>query len=204
MKEKLLNEILVIEWDMFKSVTNVGGEASCQQDQKTFLIMRTSQLLSWNEAMLISYLEDLKNAKRDGINLMSEKYGHMMKYTFPSEYKQIENKLPPKSDEIVLLAEIITVMMVQWAKDLKNKYPNIVGAGRPIESTGDTQQVTSIETYSKGELLTYGIKTLKLSLEYYTKCLAEGINNYEEVLTNTVKMYGFNSIAQADMSFQKH
>ena len=38
-----------IEWEMFHAVQGIDGPASCQQDRKTFEIMRSSQLLGWNE-----------------------------------------------------------------------------------------------------------------------------------------------------------
>ena len=198
LKEELIKEIFLIEWDMFKKVSNVGGEASCQQNQKTFMIMRVSQAMSWTEPMLESYLEDLKSAKKEGRNLMTEKYAHMMKSTFPEEYKEIAHRLPIISEDAISLVERITSMMVQWAKEMKKKYPNVVATGRPIERKGDNAYDTSLETYSRGELLTYGISTLQLSWDYFSKCLAEGLNNYEAVLTNMVKLYGYDSIQRAE------
>lgn len=198
MKEDLVKEIIMIEWDMFRKVLNAGGEAPCQHNRKTFIIMRMSQAMTWTEPMLESYLEDLKNAEREGRNLMTEKYARMMKDAFPDEYKQLVDRLPALCHEEVSLADKITVLMVKWVMELKKKYPNVVGAGRPIESTGDTPYDTSIETYSRGELLTYGIRTLRLSWDYFSKCLAEGCNNYESVLKYMVKLQGYNSIEQAE------
>ncbi len=134
---------------------------------------------------------------------MTEKYARMMKYTFPDEYKQLVHRLPPVCYEAELLADRITALMVEWVKELKEKYPSVVGAGRPIESSGDSIHNTSIETYSRGELLTYGINTLKLCWKYFSGCEAQGINHYEGVLKNMVILYGYESIEQAEEDLRR-
>ena len=50
--------------DMFGKVQNRGGRAACQNDARTFFIMRTSQLAAWNEEMRQSYLDDLRARRR--------------------------------------------------------------------------------------------------------------------------------------------
>jgi len=47
-RKELTNCILELEWDMFTNVTNVGGRASCQDDRKTFIIMRKAQAHIWS------------------------------------------------------------------------------------------------------------------------------------------------------------
>ncbi|MGE5628520.1 MAG: DUF4125 family protein [Solirubrobacterales bacterium] len=203
MKEELIKEILLIEWDMFKNVSNAGGQAPCQQNLKTFIVMRMSQAMSWTEPMLESYLEDLRKAKDEGRNLMTEKYARMMKYTYPEEYYKLMHRLPILSEEAILLAERITELMLEWVKEIKQKYPIVTGAGRPLERTEGSSYNTSIETYTRGEFLTYGIKTLRLSWDYFSKCKSKGINNYEMVLKNTVKLYGYDSMQQAEEDAMK-
>jgi hypothetical protein len=198
MKEELMKEIFLLEWDMFTNVSNVGGTASCQQDTKTFLIMRTSQIMSWTEPIMESYLEDLRAAKQEGRNLMSEKYAHMMKYTYPEEYSLLESRLPRISEEASELIDRITMVMIGWVKAMKLKYPCVISAGRPIDSFEDTPYETSLETYTRGEFSTYGIKTIKLCWEYFSKCFIEGTNIYEGVLLNMVKLYGYSSIEQVE------
>jgi len=61
-RKELTNCILELEWDMFTNVTNVGGRASCQDDRKTFIIMRKAQAHIWSMNTLISYLYDLEDA----------------------------------------------------------------------------------------------------------------------------------------------
>jgi hypothetical protein len=197
-KEKLITEILSIEWEMFRSVASEGGEAECQREQKTFVIMRLSQALSWNEQMLESYLEDLKRARNEGRNLMTEKYARMMRYTHPDEYVLLAYRLPVLNSEKEELADRITAIMVSWAMELSRKYPHVLATGRAIERSGDSANETSLETYCRGELQTYGLRTLQLSVEWFSRCLSEGVNSYERVLENIVKMYGYGSIEEAE------
>ena len=197
-KKDLIKNILQIEWDMFRSVSNNGGTAPCQEDAKTFEIMRASQAMSWTEVMLESYLEDLIAAQKADRNLMTEKYARMMKNTFPDEYVLIVGRLPALDTQTLFLMDRISAMMLARNKELKEKYPNVIGAGRPLYSTEDSSYSTSLETYSKRELSTYSAKTLGLFYDYFIKCMAEGLNNNEVVLENTVKLYGFTSIEQAE------
>ena len=148
--------------------------------------------------MLSSYLKDLEMATKEGRNLMTEKYARMMEYTFPKDYKELAHRLPEVSSESRLLVDKITTLMLAWAMQMKLKYPNVIGAGRPIYSLEDTSQDTSIETYCRGELLTYGTMTLSICWEHYSKCLLEEINCYELVLDNMVKLYGYKSIEDAN------
>ncbi len=77
-KEELIAKIIGIEWEMFRSVTNIGGTAGCQEDPKTFEIMRPSQAMSWSDEALESYLEDLQEAEKNERNLITEKYARIM------------------------------------------------------------------------------------------------------------------------------
>ncbi|MBN2028502.1 MAG: DUF4125 family protein, partial [Actinobacteria bacterium] len=76
-KEELIAEILDIEWDMFTSVQARDGGASCQEDRRSFHIIRAADFLTWSEATLASYLNDLKTAQDRGRNPMTEKYARM-------------------------------------------------------------------------------------------------------------------------------
>ena len=95
MKEDLAAKILEIEWKMFQNVPNIGGTALCQQDPETFEIMRFSQTMSGSEAFLESYLCDLKEAKKNERNLLTEKYARMMASTSPREYSRANRRNKP-------------------------------------------------------------------------------------------------------------
>ncbi len=44
----------------------IDGPAACQQDRKTFEVMRSSQLQAWNQEIAESYLDDLSRAQAGG------------------------------------------------------------------------------------------------------------------------------------------
>jgi hypothetical protein len=197
-KQSLITEIVEIEWSMFQSVPNIGGRASCQDDWKTFEIMRSSQAASWSEAALESYLNDLKHAEKSSRNLLTEKYAQMMKFTRPSEYARIEHLLPPIDPEVTELVDRILAIVLEWEKKLSQKYPNIMKKGRPLFRTEDTIFATSLETYLRGELVTYSRRTLELYLANVLQQCSENINGSEISLAYTVKRYGFKSLEEAN------
>ena len=49
---------------MFQQVRNRHGRAACQDDERTFTIMRLSQFAAWDEATLTSYYQDLLATKK--------------------------------------------------------------------------------------------------------------------------------------------
>lgn len=159
-RNRLVANIVELEWKMFQVVPNIGGKASCQDDFTTFRIMRSSQAASWSEGALESYLSDLKEAESSGRNLLTEKYARMMRSTSPSEYAHIEHMLPPVDPRAVELIEQALSIILEWEKELLEKYPYILGKGRPLFAKGDSGAVTSLETYLRGELATYSVRTL--------------------------------------------
>ena len=52
-------QIAALEWELFDKVHNRGGRAACQNDKRTFFIMRMSQFSAWTEDMRRSWLEEL-------------------------------------------------------------------------------------------------------------------------------------------------
>jgi hypothetical protein len=197
-KKDIISSIIDLEWKMFQNVKNTGGKASCQEDYHTFRINRLSQAQSWSDPALESYLNDLKKAEKDGRNLLSEKYARMMASTSPSEYKQIAHLLPPLDSEALSFADKIVAIAMEWEEALADKYPHIVKRGRPIHSSQDTLFVTSVETYLRGELLTYSKKTLELVYENYLIQHSKNINGSEIILEHLIKQYGYSSLEQAN------
>jgi len=198
-KEALIAKIIDLEWNMFHMLSNIGGKASCQEDPKTFKIMRYSQAVSWAEDALESYLTDLSEAQKNNRNLLMEKYARMMKSTSPWEYyDRLEKRLPVLEPETLQVIENIVQIVLEWEEELSVEYPSLVKRGRPIHSTEDSQFITSIETYLRGELATYSLTTLEM---YYKNILwqkSENINGSEITLNSMVKQYGFNSLAEAN------
>jgi len=197
-KEEIVAKIIAIEWKMFQDVPNIGGTAPCQKERQTFEIMRLSQAASWSEAALESYFDDLTEAQKQQRNLMTEKYARMMKSTSPAEYARIEHLIPPVSVEALSLIEKIAAIILDWEEELFKKYPFVLRQGRPVRSSSDTLFVTSLETYLKGELATYSLKTLEVYHEHLVKEQAEHINGSEITLAQTIKQYGFHSLEEAN------
>jgi len=197
-KKELILKIIDKEFEMFQNVKDMYGRASCQDDPKTFKIMRASQFVSWSAEALESYLNDLDEAAAGNRNLLAEKYARMMQSTMPLKYFEIKHLLPELDPETILLVNKIVAIEVEWQKEAMNKYPDIVGRGRSIYSSQDNSMSTSMETYIRGELLTYSRKTLEL---YYKNCLglkSKGINGALTTLLFTVKKYGYSTLEEAN------
>ena len=197
-KNTIINQIVDIEWIMFDKVNNIGGRASCQDEKQTFYIMRSSQLGAWNEALLGSYLEDLQQAKAEGRNPLSEKYGYMMERTSPAEFAAIRSQLPARVPEKDALIDQICAQQTDWQEQLAERFPKLTGRGRSIRRAEDTPVNTSFETYMWGELATYSMRTIRIYADYVEEVRKEGKSIPEMVLLNTVKQYGFDSLETAE------
>lgn len=187
-KEKLIEEILEKEWSYFSKLNNIGGRADCQDNGEDFIIMRKSQWETFNEETLLSYLEDL-NSKN---NPLFQKYGQMMKYNSPEEYEKLKVILESPSKNKITLVEKIMSIYMEWEEDFFKKYLIFSSMGRPLYSTEDDNIETSIETYLRGELLSYSEKTLKLYLDYIIDNKEKNINLAIKNMDNLAKMQGFN------------
>ena len=196
-KAERISDILSREWNMFQKVQNTGGRASCQDDQRGFCVMRGVQFAAWVDAMLASYQNDLIRAEETGENLLSEKYGYMMKETHPEEYEQIRELLAPVSAEKERLAEQILAIEIPQTRRFRAMYPKLGSRGRPLtaaESFGET----SVETYTRGELLTYSEETLRLYLAYLQKLEQHHIMFPLLVMKATVRASGYYSLDAAE------
>lgn len=203
-KEDLIDRIVEAEWKMFQDVPNIGGRAACQDDFKTFRIMRAGQSASWSEATLESYLDDLNKAESSRRNLLTEKYARMMRSTSPSEYARIKHLLPAVDPKAIELIEQIVKIVLEWEQELLEKYPYIFKRSRPLFSTVDSVGVTSMETYLRGELATYSLRTLELYLGHIQKEQSEDINGSAITLLSMMKQYGFTSLEEANERMKSH
>lgn len=195
---ELIEMAAEIEWEMFSSVENRGGKASCQTRPGTFAVMRMSQLKSWSFEVLESYYKDLKNAKAVNRNLCTEKYAYMMEFTHPDEYRELECHLPHVSENTLAKIREIVRINLAWEKETERKYPKLRSHGRPLESKYDSPTSMSVETYLFCELKTYSEETIELLYQYTRKCQNENINLAENILANTMSMYGFYSLEEAE------
>ncbi len=188
----IANKIVDIEWEMFQNVNNVGGKASCQTNYEKFKAMRLSQILAFNEAINISYYNDLVQAKNDGKNLLEEKYARMMYFTHNDEYEKIKDRLTILTKEHYEIVKQIAQVYQEWENEFIIKYPNISKFSRL------STNATSTNVYLKGEMLTYSLNTLTLIKEYVEKLQATNKNLVEKINYITMKFYGYDSLQEAE------
>ena len=198
---KLIESIISLEWNMFQKVKNIGGRASCQDNYKTFYIMRRSQYENWTDEMLRCYYTYAASCEANGRNLMTEKYGRMMEYTDPHYYHEyIASRMPYVPEKSRRLIDEIVEIMVGWGKELAKRYPKLSGAGRPITADGDSAGCTSQETYERGELATYPADLLELYAAYLKELKGQGRSLAYMIQENMVHLYGFKTVDEAEAS----
>lgn len=198
MSQDLIAQIVAQEWAMFNEVQNNGGRASCQNDPKGFEIMRSSQLKTWSEEVLVSYLNDLTTAAYMGRNMLTEKYAYMMEDTHPEEFAQIKQFLPEVPPEVQVKIDEIVDINLDWQQEAEEKYPNLRAKGRPLTSKEDTPYETSFETYLRGELKTYSQETILRLHAYTLACLEKHYNMAIANLQNMTAQYGYANLDEAN------
>ena len=196
---ELIQKIVDLEWEMFSTVNNEGGKASCQSRPATFEIMRRSQILTWSAEIMESYFKDLTQAKAAGRNLCTEKYAYMMEYTDPAQFEKLRPFLPPVEEEKRHLIGEIVAINLDWERSVDQKYEKVRSLGRPLTKEHDTPFFTSVETYMTGELESYSLDTVRLLHVYTLFCKEEGRNLANENLANIVEAYGFNSVSDVEV-----
>ncbi len=197
--DKMIEEIIKLEWDFFDKVQNEGGRAFCQDDWETFSLMRRSQYSAWSRAMLESWRADLLRAAEEGRNPMTEKYGYMMAHSEPSQNAELLKRLPAVSEEKRKLCRSIVERLLAQNEGFRQKYPRLSGRGRPLRTEEEKAAGwTSVETYQSGELLTYSMKTLALLDEKITEFENEGKSYPETIIENSLKARGIKSAADAE------
>lgn len=194
----IIEKIVALEWKQFDRVKNEGGRADCQDDFQTFSIMRKSQYLAWTEELLRSFYQDLVTAEQKGWNLIMEKYARMMQSTNPEKYVVFEKDLPAITDKRNAIQEEIIKIQVAWMEAFAEKYPKMAGNARHIRTSEDTAFATSYETYLRGEMSTYSEGTFILYSGFIVSLLKENRNLAMEIMGNTAKLYGYDSLESAE------
>lgn len=194
-----IDAVIDLEWDQFQRTRNRGGRAACQNNGPMFRCMRLSQFATWPDALLDSYLRDLRLAERGGRNLVTEKYARMMASTDPEEYRRsIEPFLEPLDAQNEARRERIVARQVAWARAFMERRPRLGASMRVLTSAQDTARETSFETYLRGELSTYSPRTLALYEEFVEDLARQGRNLTEETVAVTVRLAGFGSLDEAE------
>lgn len=196
-KIKIIDEILEKEWKLFSKLNNIGGRASCQDNKDDFFIMRTAWWKTFNLETLVSYVEDLSS---DSTNPLYQKYGHMMEYNMPAEYKKIKFSLEElKEEKVILVNEIMQIYML-WEEEFFEKFPIYSSMGRPLYSKADDLEDTSVETYLRGELSSYSLKTLNLFFKYIKEL---NINLAIKNMDYLAEMQGFKDSIDVEEYYKK-
>lgn len=197
-RKEFIDRIVRLEWQQFDKVKNEGGRADCQDDWNTFSLMRRSQYMAWSDELLESYLGDLLDAEDKGWNLIMEKYARMMKSTAPDRYSELEKELPVRSSERIAIQEEIIRLQVEWMEEFAKEYPKMAGNARSIHTSEDNAYNTSYETYLRGELGTYSEETLIRYGRFVVDIQKNGGNLAYNIMNNTAKLYGYESVEDAE------
>ena len=196
-KKSVVKEIVDVEWEMFASVNEGSRKAACQEDRVTFVGMRAAQFDAWPIEALVSYLGDLEDALVTGRNLIEEKYIRMMENTEPTLYAALQTRIRTPSDEARAIAREVSDILLEQTRELFKRYPFVTRHSRPLYASSNNGSV-SLETYQLCELLTYSEKTLSTLRRHIEKLEKDGISLAREILENTVKHYGYETLEKAE------
>ncbi len=202
-QQELITKLLDKEFVMFHAVNGDGEKADCQNDRQTFDMMRRAQFSAWSPEAVESYYQDILEAERTGRNLCAEKYIHMMKNTAILQYERLKDQLTFPDARGMELVDLINGKMIQQTEALFERYPYVSGAGRPLYSSQDLGGTTSIETYQRGELMTYSTRTLELLYKHLCDLEAKGVSLAEKILEGSVCSYGYRSLEEAEAETRK-
>ena len=194
-KDPLIAAIIEAEWQMFDKVQNEGGRAACQNDARTFAIMRYSQFAPLPQDVLESYRDDLEQAAQVGRNLLAEKYAYMMEYTDPATFdRTLRDHLPAVSAYKQELCARIANRLIRDEQQFAARYPALHAQGRPTE--GAQADDVSVHVYAMGELKTYSERTLERYDAWLRAHPEENIS--VSVHRVMVQLYGYDSLEAAE------
>jgi hypothetical protein len=186
-KDRIIEAILEIELRMFLTVNPVQT-SGCQEHPESFKLHRRAQFAPWSEEALGSHLEDLHAAQAQGDNLMRRKYARM------------QGLLPPAESSPVL--EEIVRLKMDWQRAMFRDYPTVMSGARPLTDESTRAQMTSFETYARGELETYSARTLELLHRDLLEMQARGESLSEKVYDHLVRASGYASLDDAEMKLK--
>lgn len=184
----LIEQIIEIELEMFLTVPS-EQKSSCQNYPDSFRLHRRALFSTWSKDTLRSHLENLENARNDGVNLMTIKYARM------------DDRIPRKNTNPLI--EKITSIQYKWQEEVFQKYPNLMANARPLSEENDSAFGISFKTYLISELETYSDETLALLYRDMAQKLKNETNMSEELYGYLVKEMGYDSIEAADQAVKR-
>ena len=194
-KLPIVKKIVAIEWQMFDKTKNFGGRADCQDNFAYFNLMRRSQYLSWNIELLKSYLADLEDGLKNGVNFITNKYAYMAKNNDPQYFKKIKGLLPPISSYREALQEEIIRVQIAGLEEFLQTHPAMRSNIRTIYSHEDSNCSTSYETYLRGEISTYSEHTLLCYARYVATLEVNGDSIAQKIIRMTAFLANTSVIA---------
>jgi len=168
-KEKILKEIVEIEYSMFLKMNTSSEE--CRKSPEAFRLNREARFFPLSTQTLSSYLDDLLRAEVEGRNLLTEKYA------------RIEGLIPPLQENPVI--HKIVEIESEWIKELSEEYPELF-----------SRNPEKFRTYLACELETFSEKTLRLYFIDVKSAREKGINLAEESYKYLFKKSGFSSFEE--------
>lgn len=190
-KKETIKKILEGEWEMFSTVNaktdsdpTTQGCPTCRDFPEEFRIHRTAKLMPWSEKTLVSYLDDINEARNIRRNLMTYKYARM------------DNLIPSENNSPYI--DKIAKVQLQWQKKFIDKYPRIMSGGRSLSGGEPGTDWASFETYMRCELESYSEKTLGFLFQDTENLRAAGKSMSEEIYKILVQQKGYKSLEEAE------
>lgn len=185
-KDALLTKILDFEWGMFVRVKSTHP-VSCQSSPDKFRAIRRSVFEMWTEEMLSAYLKQLQKAKKQGRNLLTEKYARM------------DNLIPPLTEN-PLIGAIIKINE-RWQHELHQRFPALFGSC--CRGTNPTDDGSNFSIYLSSELETYGDPVIDLYYQNVKDADNQGRNMSAEALLRLVQTSGYRDLQHAESCLNK-
>ena len=88
--------------------------------------------------------------------------------------------------------------MLPQTVELRRRYPNVGKMGRPLLASQERGGYASVETYEKGELMTYGEKTLRALLAWIRAQAEAGVSVAAQIQENGILSVGYASMEEAE------
>lgn len=178
---RFTKEILDLEWEMFQAV-NCAAPVACRNEPGTFRQVRGTIFQIWPRNLLAAYLIQLNEAKRQGRNLVSEKYARM------------DNLIPPINTNPVI--DKIVAIEKKWQQEIQDLYPALYA--RSCRHTDQDNDGMDFSVYLRCELETYGNMALEIYHEWVELARRAGMNYSLTMLNHLVIKSGFDGIEAAE------
>lgn len=180
-KDALMERVLDLEWEMFVRVKS-DHPASCQSAPDKFRAIRGSVFATWTADMLAAYLVQLLEAKVQGRNLLTEKYARM------------DNLIPPLTEDTLI--DDIDDISVYWQFELQKMFPALCRCC--CREVNDSADGSNFSVYFRGELETYGERTLELYYQNVLSAYEQNRNLTAEALLGLVQKSGYRDLEHAE------